>query len=166
MARSGYFHLSDKQPEQFVAQKAAHNAFNLVLHQHMGLGNHFLWQGREGTEAAISACMPYTHTMLLHQMTKIEGVGENRTVLRELLTRGFEYCRQRPHVHWTGGLLNSKVKFNEYAFVQFSAPYIPHGKAMVLPFRLVEINCESSSTLPPGLHLVEPSPEDRLALCR
>jgi hypothetical protein len=163
--RSGYFHLSDKQPKDFVTQKRSFLRASRKLSDAPRVGTQVVWPSERGIEASLSMIKPFSSAWFLHHMAKRpdgEPKGTSgRQILRDVYLRAYEFVQTDPDLAWLSGYAEAHVRWSQFAHFDFAEQFVPLGEACNFPFRLLEGSCETRhEAAPEGVEIGPAEPED------
>jgi hypothetical protein len=144
--RSGYFHLSGKDPSKFQALKTQWFDTQQRLETTPKLGYRVvrpMGQGAREAEASLSVLKPYAGTWLAHQLARQKPRGEasprsSRHALRDIYLRGYEPVQVDPEVKWLLAYAEAHVRWTRFTKFDFVSWYEHTGQACLFPFRLME----------------------------
>lgn len=173
--RSGYFHLSGKDPSKFEALKAQWFDTQARLETTARLGYRVvrpMERDSKEVEASFSVLKPYTGTWLGHQLARQKPRAANgakprssRHALRDTYLRCYEPAQIDPEVKWLITYYEAHVRWTRFTQFDFVSWYEHTGQACLFPFRLMEGDATREWPAPPaGLELAEPTAEERAQL--
>jgi hypothetical protein len=149
---SGYFNLAGKTTEHFEELRASFLDTSLRATHLPRLFCQTVWPSERGAEATLSAVRPYRHTWLVHQLAKRPGRPAGDVppgqVLRDIHVRTLEHIQNDPHVRWLAACTESTVPLMERVHHAYAREHAASGDALVMPVRLMHVNCEEKSGLP------------------
>jgi hypothetical protein len=162
--RSGYFRLPGKSPEDFADLRPSHDATQGRLRGHARLGYRVVRPAGPAVEATLSVVKPYEGSWMAHQLARrpVPGVRcSARDALRDVYLRGFEPTLEDPEVRWLLAFCEANVRWVRYTQFDFASWYADTGQTCLVPFRLMEGTVEREWTVPGGIEVSLPTPEER-----
>lgn len=140
---SGYFNLSGKEPDQFDLLKNSYIKVDQRGVNVPGLFCHAVFPSERGVEGTVSIMKVYRNTWMLHQLAKRKGssnVANPRQILRDLYTRAFEHTQTDQQFRWVIAYAEASVRWNQMSHFAFAQRHAGSGKAISLPFQLMEVS--------------------------
>ncbi len=173
--RSGYFHLSGKEPSKFEALKAQWFDTQERLETTPQLGYRVVRpmdRGSREVEASFSVLKPYAGAWLGHQLARQKPGGEKaiprsaRHALRDTYLRCYEPVQLETDVKWLITYYEAHVRWTRFTQFDFVSWYEHTGKACLFPFRLMEGDTVPAHwpAPPAGYTFAEPTAEERALL--
>lgn len=140
---SGYFNLSGKTPEHFEELRSSYMRVDQQGAVTPKLFCHAVFPSGRGVEGTVSIMKVYRSTWMLHQLAKRRGGVESansRQILRDLYTRAFEHTQTDQKFQWVIAYAEATVRWNQLSHFDFAQRHSETGKAISLPFQLMEAN--------------------------
>ncbi len=154
-AASGYFNLAGRSSDHF---DALHRSF-VDLGQRTATLPHLwcqtVWPSERGVEASLSSLKAYRHSWLLHQLGRRPGKPAQAPevpgqILRDTYQRTLEHAQNDPEFRWMFCYGESTVPWMERTHMRFGRQHQDRGQALVMPLRLMEVECAEPSGQPVG----------------
>ena len=154
-AASGYFNLAGRSSEHFAT---LHRDF-------MDLGGRTatlphlwcqtVWPSERGVEASLSSLKAYRHSWLLHQLGRRPGKPAQAPevpgqILRDTYQRTLEHSQGDPEFRWMFCYGEATVPWMERTHMRFGRLHQDSGQALVMPLRLMDVECDEPSGQPTG----------------
>ncbi|PTL81560.1 hypothetical protein [Vitiosangium sp. GDMCC 1.1324] len=150
---SGYFNLAGKTTAHFEALRSS---FLETSHCAAHLPRLFcqtVWPSERGVEATLSSVRPYRHSWLVHQLAKRPGKPAQEVppgqILRDIHVRTLEHAQSDPDFRWLVAYVESTVPLIERVHMVYAQAHAASGEALLMPVRLMDVNCDEPSGLPP-----------------
>lgn len=167
---SGYFNLSGKEPEQFDLLKSSFIKIDQRGVNVPGLFCHAVFPSERGVEGTFSIMKVYRNTWMVHQLAKRKGnssVTNPRQILRDLYTRAFEHTQTDQQFRWVIAYAEATVRWNQMSHFAFAQRHAGSGKALSLPFQLMEVSVPDRAPQVPELFEIGPAaPREVMALLK
>jgi hypothetical protein len=149
MKDAGYFNLSGKAPEHFVQLKTSYLQVDKQGASVPGLFCHAVFPADDGSvHGTVSIMKVYKSSWMLHQLAKRRGscnVQNPRAILRDLYTRAFEHTQTDQGFRYIFAYAEADVPWNKLSHFAFAEKYVGSGKALAMPFRLMEVSVADRS---------------------
>jgi hypothetical protein len=145
-ARSGYFSLSDKTPEDFSEQRRAFARSSNLLRRAPRVGFRIDWVGETRVEASISQVQAWPGSWLVYQLARhqesrpMHVAGEQ--VLRELYLHAYERLQRTTGARWLVSYVQDVARFSRMLHYDHAAQYAETGRAYLRPFWAMERECD------------------------
>jgi hypothetical protein len=164
---SGYFNLSGKTPEQFDQLRSSYMKVDQRGAATPTLFCNAVFPSGRGVEGTVSIMKMYRSTWMLHQLAKRRGGGDpanSRQILRDLYTRAFEHTQTDQKFRWIIAYAEATVRWNQMSHFDFAQRHIDTGKAMSLPFQLMEASVFDSGLSVPEVAEIGRATEPEIEL--
>ncbi len=149
---SGYFNLAGKTPEHFQQLRANFMELSQRAARLPRLFCQTVWPSERGVEATLSSVRPYRSSWLVHQLAKRPGKPATPHVpgqiLRDIHVRTLEHSQSDPDFRWIVAYVESTVPLIERVHIGYARAHADSGEALVMPVRLMDVNCDEESGLP------------------
>ncbi|HYO55334.1 PilZ domain-containing protein [Archangium sp.] len=149
---SGYFHLAGKTTEHFEELRASFLDTSRRAAHLPRLFCQTVWPSERGVEATLSSVRAYRHTWLVHQLAKRPGKPALEVppgqILRDLHVRTLEHVQSDPNFRWLVAYTESTVPLIARVHHAYAQEHAASGEALVMPVRLMHVNCDERSGLP------------------
>lgn len=164
-ARAGYFELSGKNEEQFIARHEAFHAANRRLGHARGIGCQVVWPSTRGVEAAVTMLKPYTRAWVGFQLARRrDGTpgDEPRRILREVILHGYEYPQRDPDFEWLVTWVQESGRFSRLLMHELTARYGKRDQlAAIVRFHALEAQTDRTLAVPPAdVEVGAPAPDE------
>lgn len=151
---SGYFNLSGKSPAQFDELRNSYMKIDQRGAATPTLFCNAVFPSGRGVEGTVCMMKVYRSTWMMHQLAKRRGDGDpanSKQILRDLYTRAFEHTQTDQKFRWVIAYAVATVRWNQLSHFDFAKRHMETGKAMSLPFQLMEANVfDSGLSVPEG----------------
>ncbi|RKH02566.1 PilZ domain-containing protein [Corallococcus carmarthensis] len=155
---AGYFNLAGRAAEDFEARR---QSFVELARQAGTLGSvltQVVWPSERGVEATLSAMKPYRSVWMVHQLARRQDATRferlKGQMLREVYVHCVEHAQRDPGFRWLAAYIEATVPFTYRGHVGFSDRMAATGRTLLLPMRMIDVECGHSPAPPlPGLEL-------------
>jgi hypothetical protein len=148
---SGYFGLSHKTEAEFAAQRESFRAMAPRLAR-TDLGARVVWPSARGLEASVSTLRVYEHSCipfaLARQPGRVPLRYPGRVILRDIYLHGFERLARWPDLRWLIVWVQKEGRFSRLVHFDMALRYSDIGRADILHFRAIEIDCDVRARAP------------------
>lgn len=150
---SGYFQLAGKSSEHFAAMRRDF----LDVGQRTAALPHLwcqtVWPSERGVEASLSSLKAYRYSWLLHQLGRRPGKPAHGPevpgqILRDTYQRTLEHSQGDPEFRWMFCYGEATVPWMERTHMRFGRKHQDSGQALVMPLRLMDVECDEPSGQP------------------
>jgi hypothetical protein len=154
-AASGYFNLAGKSAEHFAELRRGFIDLGRRAAELPRLFCQTVWPSERGVEASLSSLKPYRHSWMLHQLGRRPGRPDNTPhvpgqILRDTYLRTLEHSQGDPEFRWMFSYAESTVRWVSRTHVLFARQKQEQGQALVMPVRLMDVECNEPSGQPSG----------------
>ncbi|NOJ93432.1 PilZ domain-containing protein [Corallococcus coralloides] len=155
---SGYFNLAGRSAEDFESRR---RSFIELGRQAGSMGSvltEVVWPSERGVEATLSAMKPYRSVWMVHQLARRQDATRferlKGQMLRELYVHCVEHAQRDCGFRWFAAYIESTVPFTSRSHVGFADRMAATGRTLMLPMRMIDVECGHSPALPStGLEL-------------
>lgn len=167
---SGYFNLSGKSPEQFEELRSSYMKIDQRGAATPALFCNAVFPSGRGVEGTVCMMKVYRSTWMMHQLAKRRGDGDplaSKQILRDLYTRAFEHTQTDQKFRWVIAYAVATVRWNQLSHFDFAQRHMETGKAMSLPFQLMEATVfDAGLSVPEGAEVGRATAEEVELLLR
>lgn len=155
-AASGYFNLAGKTSDHFDAMRRDFMDVGQRTANLPHLWCQTVWPSERGVEASLSSLKPYRHAWMLHQLGRRPGKPALAPevpgqILRDTYQRTLEHAQGDPDLRWMFSYGEATVPWVERTHMRFGRRMQHQGaQALVMPLRLMDVECAEPSGQPPG----------------
>jgi hypothetical protein len=155
---SGYFNLASKSAEHFDALRRDFTDLGKRAAQVPQLICQTVWPSERGVEASFSTLKAYRHSWLVHQLGRRPGKPADGSVapgqiLRDVYVRTLEHAQSDPEFKWAFCYGESTVPWIYRTHVRFAQRTQATGQNLVMPLRMMDVECHELSGQPAGRDL-------------
>lgn len=155
---SGYFNLAGRSAESFEARRRSFVELGRRAGSMGSVLTEVVWPSERGVEATLSAMKPYRSVWMVHQLARRQDATHferlRGQMLREVYAHCVEHAQRDRGFRWLAAYIESTVPFTFRAHVGFSDRMAATGRTLLLPMRMIEIECaHSPGPLRTGLEL-------------
>ncbi|APS00740.1 hypothetical protein [Pajaroellobacter abortibovis] len=156
-----YFELSLRKRSDFEDSKQDFIHVAEQFKNHPSMGCHVIWPSTGwGIAAATSGINLYKNTWYAFHLAKIKGDTpegiSSRFVLRNIHLHLYERVQRHESIQWIMTYLLAKKTWSRFFYHHFVSQFPSSNAVAIVPFRLLEMNCEIDppSSFPPPPHEV------------
>ncbi|OJT17466.1 hypothetical protein BO221_46015 [Archangium sp. Cb G35] len=152
---SGYFNLAGKSAGHFDELRRSFIDLGKRSAQLPHLFCQTVWPSERGVEASLSSLKAYRHSWMVHQLGRRPGKPSNAPevpgqILRDIYMRTLEHAQGDPEFRWAISYAESTVPFVYRTHVRFAQRMQGIGQGLVMPLRMMDVECAELSGQPVG----------------
>ncbi|RKH69126.1 PilZ domain-containing protein [Corallococcus aberystwythensis] len=155
---SGYFNLAGRSVEDFEARRRSFFELGRGAGTMGAVLTEVVWPSERGVEATLSAMKPYRSVWMVHQLARRQDAARferlKGQMLRDVYAHCVEHAQRDPEFRWLASYIESTVPFTLRSHVGFADRMAATGRTLLLPMRMIDVECgHPSGQAPSGLEL-------------
>ncbi|GMU02819.1 hypothetical protein KH5H1_69390 [Corallococcus caeni] len=142
---SGYFNLAGRSAEDFEARRRSFVELGRQAGSKGAVLTEVVWPSERGVEATLSAMKPYRSLWMVHQLARRQDATRferlKGQMLRDVYVHCVEHAQRDSGFRWLAAYIESTVPFTYRAHVGFADRMAATGRTLLLPLRMIDVEC-------------------------